>query len=40
MVDRQAAIQNYRDNCEHVDPKYQTLKGKGTSYNAPCASCQ
>lgn len=36
----EAAIQNYRDSCEHPDPKYATLRGHGTSYNAPCASCQ
>ncbi len=35
----QAAIDTYRNSCEHVDSKYQLLSGKGTSYNAPCASC-
>lgn len=36
----EAAIQSYRDTCEHVDSRYSTLKGHGVSYNAPCASCQ
>jgi hypothetical protein len=36
----EAAITNYRDNCEHVDPKYSVLRGHGTSYNAPCSTCQ
>lgn len=36
----QAAVDDYRNNCEHTKQEYMTvLMGKGVNYNAPCTAC-
>lgn len=37
----QAAIDSYRNDCEHPKPAYKTLNGTGAGrYDATCTSCQ
>ena len=37
----QAAIDSYRNDCEHPKPAYATLNGTGAGrYDAACTSCQ
>ncbi|CAL8464274.1 g3809 [Coccomyxa elongata] len=37
----QAAVDTYRNDCEHPKPAYATLNGTGAGrYDAACTSCQ